>query len=150
MDFPDPRIRDWPLPRVLITGGRVNVRVAPGYENRAIETVRAGMHPAVLAKGFDARGKKWLKIGLRDGRTGWIAAWFARPARLSGAAGARPRSGPGGGTRFLSNPHGQGLRYRRDPLHRQNGRRQSCVGPAHARFELGTRTDRTGIGRSAL
>ena len=79
VDFPDPRIRDWPLPRVLITGGRVNVRIAPGYEYRAIATVRAGMHPAVLAKGSDARGKKWLKIGLKDGRTGWIASWFARP-----------------------------------------------------------------------
>ena len=78
-NFPDPRIREWPLPRVLITGGRVNVRVAPGYENRAIDTVRAGMHPAVLAKGFDARGKRWLRIGLRDGRTGWIAAWYTRP-----------------------------------------------------------------------
>lgn len=79
VDFPDPRIREWPLRRVLITGGRVNVRVAPGYENRAIDTVRAGMHPAVLAKGFDPRGNRWLKIGLRDGRTGWIAAWFTKP-----------------------------------------------------------------------
>ena len=79
VDFPDPRVRDWPLPRVLITCGRVNVRLAPGYENRSIDTVRAGQRPALLAKGADGRGKKWFKIGLRDGRTGWIAGWFARP-----------------------------------------------------------------------
>jgi hypothetical protein len=78
--FRDPRILDWPLPRVWITGGRVNVRVAPGYEHRAIDVLRQGMRPAVLTRGEDARGKRWLKIGLRDGRTGWIAAWFTRPA----------------------------------------------------------------------
>lgn len=79
VNFATPRIRDWPLPRVLITGGRVNVRVAPGYENRAFGTVRAGMRPAVLARGSDRRGKKWIKIGLSDGRAGWIASWFTRP-----------------------------------------------------------------------
>ena len=79
VDYPDPRIHDWPPPRVLVTGGRVNVRVGPGYENRAIDVVREGMRLAVLAKGMDARGNKWLRIGLSDGRSGWIARWFTKP-----------------------------------------------------------------------
>ena len=79
VQFRTPKIRDWPPQRVLITGGRINVRVSPGYENRAIDVLRQGMRPAVLASARDVRGNKWLRIGLSDGRTGWIASWYTRP-----------------------------------------------------------------------
>jgi hypothetical protein len=76
-DFEDPKIRTEPFPRVVIRGHRVNVRLAPGYENRPVDTVRRGDILPVLARGSDPRGKQWLKVGLHAGRTGWIASWFA-------------------------------------------------------------------------
>jgi uncharacterized protein YgiM (DUF1202 family) len=76
--FSDPKIRTEPFPRVWVTGGRVNVRSAPGYENRAVDVVRAGMKLAVLAKGWDPRGEAWVKVGLADGSVGWIKRSFTR------------------------------------------------------------------------
>ena len=77
--FPDPRIRTEPFPRVRVVGGIVNVRLAPGYENRFVAVVRRGAKLAVLAKGWDPRGKPWLKVGMTDGRVGWVARWFVSP-----------------------------------------------------------------------
>jgi len=76
--FSDPKVRTEPFPRVWVTGGRVNVRLGPGYENRSVDYVRAGMKLSVLAKGSDPRGEAWLKVGLADGRTGWIKRSFTR------------------------------------------------------------------------
>ena len=76
--FSDPKIRIKPFPRVWVTGGRVNVRSGPGYENRSVDYVRAGMNLSVLAKGWDPRGEAWLKVGLADGWTGWIKGSFTR------------------------------------------------------------------------
>lgn len=76
--FSDPKVRTEPFPRVWVTGGRVNVRSGPGYENRSVDYVRAGMKLSVLAKGADPRGEAWLKVGLADGRTGWIKRSFTR------------------------------------------------------------------------
>lgn len=76
--FEDPRVRTKPWPKVVVRGNRVNVRSAPGYENRSVDFVRAGMKLAVLAKGWDPRGESWLKVGLADGRTGWIRRSFTR------------------------------------------------------------------------
>lgn len=77
----DPKIRTEPFPRVLITGGRVNVRIAPGYENRPVAFVRRDDRVALLGNGADPRGRVWVKIGLHDGSTGWVAGWFVEPAR---------------------------------------------------------------------
>ncbi|MEO6350935.1 MAG: SH3 domain-containing protein [Candidatus Limnocylindrales bacterium] len=77
LQLPSPVIRTRPFPKVLITGGSVNVRHAPGYENRRLALVKRGMHVALLGSAKDARGDWWLRIGLRDGSTGWIAARFA-------------------------------------------------------------------------
>ena len=62
-----------------VVGGRVNMRTAPGYENRSVAVVKRGLRLAVLGKRADARGYPWLKVGLRDGQTGWVAQWFTRP-----------------------------------------------------------------------
>ncbi|HYI22577.1 MAG TPA: SH3 domain-containing protein, partial [Candidatus Limnocylindrales bacterium] len=75
-DFPDPRVRDEPLPRVRVTGGRVYVRREAGSEYRAITTVRRDQKLAVLGRTADARGKPWLKVGLPHGEIGWVAKWF--------------------------------------------------------------------------
>lgn len=77
-DLGDPRIRTEPWPRVQVTGNRVNVRSAPGYENRSVDIVRAGMRLSVLAKGMDPRGEAWLKVGLADGEVGWIKRSFTQ------------------------------------------------------------------------
>lgn len=74
----EPRIRTQPWPKVRVKGNRVNVRSTPGYENRAIAVVRRDEKLAVLAKGTDPRGQPWLKVGLTDGQTGWVARWFTR------------------------------------------------------------------------
>jgi len=71
-------IRTEPVPRVWVSGGRVNVRSAPGYENRAVDIVRAGTKLSVQAKGWDPRGEAWLKVGLAEGRVGWIKRTFTR------------------------------------------------------------------------
>jgi len=76
--YADPRIRTEPFPRVRVTGGVVNVRVAAGYENRSIAVVRRGTKLAVLNRGFDPRGEAWLKVGLMDGRIGWVAQWLVK------------------------------------------------------------------------
>ena len=74
-----PKVRTEPFPRVWVKGGRVNVRTAPGYENRAISVVRRGARLTVLSEGVDPRGERWLKVGLSEGQTGWVASWFTRP-----------------------------------------------------------------------
>src|SRR3954468_3314861 len=76
--FRTPRIRTEPWPRATVAGRRVHLRTAAGYENRATDTVTRGMTLAVLGRDRDARGKPWLHVGLRDGRQGWIAAWFTQ------------------------------------------------------------------------
>lgn len=76
-----PRIRTQPIPRVVVTGGRAFIRVAPGYKNRAVGTVRRGQVLAVLDSARDSLGKKWLYVGLRDGRKAWVVAWLTSPRR---------------------------------------------------------------------
>jgi hypothetical protein len=78
LEVPPPKVRTEPFPKVNITGRAVNVRQAPGYENAQVGRVKRGMRVALLGSARDARGNWWLRIGLRDGRSGWIGAWFAR------------------------------------------------------------------------
>jgi hypothetical protein len=78
--FPTPKIHTGPWPRVTVTGQRVHLRTAAGYENHATGSVTRGDRLAVLGSGRDARGKPWLHVGLRDGTQGWIAAWFTARA----------------------------------------------------------------------
>jgi Bacterial SH3 domain len=78
-DLPLPTIRTEPFPHVRVTGGAVNVRRAAGYEFRTVTVVRRGQILAVLDRATDPRGKPWLRVGLWDGRTGWIASWLAKP-----------------------------------------------------------------------
>ena len=75
-NVPDAHVRAKPWPRVTITGGRVNVRAGAGAENRMLTTVKRGTKLAVLGRAADARGKDWLHVGLSDGTTGWVAAWY--------------------------------------------------------------------------
>jgi hypothetical protein len=77
--YRDPKIWTEPPPRVRVTGGAVHVRQAAGFEHPAVAVVRRGQKPAFLDTGFDARGQRWLKVGLRDGRTGWVASWLVEP-----------------------------------------------------------------------
>ena len=79
IDYPAPKVKTEPFPRVRVTGGLVYLREAPGYEHRAHDVVRRGMLLALLAKSPDPRGKSWMKVGLRDGSVGWIASWFTEP-----------------------------------------------------------------------
>jgi hypothetical protein len=78
LDLPAPKIRTEPFPKVKVRGGAVNVRRAPGYEKTKVGLVKRGMHVALLGSAKDARGDWWLRIGLRDGGTGWISARFVR------------------------------------------------------------------------
>jgi hypothetical protein len=78
-DFIEPTIRTEPRQRVRITAGLIYVRTAAGYENRAIKLVGRGLALPVLKRGSDPRGKLWLRIGLKEGRTGWIASWYTEP-----------------------------------------------------------------------
>jgi hypothetical protein len=80
-DLGDPEIRTEPYPRSHITGRRVNLRAAAGAENRIVETVRRGTVVAVLGKRDDPRGKPWRKVGLLDGRSGWVAHYFVGDLR---------------------------------------------------------------------
>lgn len=77
--FAQPKIRTEPRERVRVTGGAVYLRRAPGYENRLLGVVRRDTALPVLDRGRDLRGNRWLKVGLRDGRTGWVASWLTRP-----------------------------------------------------------------------
>jgi len=77
--LPVPRIRTTPMPRVVVTGGRVFIRDGAGADNRAVGTVTQGTVLAVLNARRDAAGSKWLHVGLRDGSTAWIASWLTQP-----------------------------------------------------------------------
>jgi hypothetical protein len=77
-DFREPEIRTQPWPRV-ITIGRVHLRVAAGFENRATGTLRRGVVVAVLQTASDVRGKPWILAGLPTGTIAWMAAWYTRP-----------------------------------------------------------------------
>ena len=74
-----PTIRTQPFPRVWVTGGAVNLRTSAGFEYRTVTVVRRGQKLAVLSRGRDPRGETWLRVGLPDGRTGWIASWLTTP-----------------------------------------------------------------------
>lgn len=69
-----------PDDRVRVRGGAVNVRRKPGYENRLVGVVRKGDVLAVLDRKKDRRGKPWIEVVLPNGRTGWVARWYTRPA----------------------------------------------------------------------
>jgi hypothetical protein len=81
--FKEPKIRTEPRERVRVAGGSVYLRRAPGYENRMLGVVHRDTVLPILDRGRDPRGRRWLKVGLRDGRTGWIASWFTRPSPRS-------------------------------------------------------------------
>lgn len=61
---------------VMVTGRSVHVRRGPGAENRIRAVVRRGDVLAIVGSDEDPRGKPWLEVKLRGGRTGWIAAWY--------------------------------------------------------------------------
>jgi hypothetical protein len=79
VQFKDPKIRTERRERVRVAGGAVYLRRAPGYEYRLLGVVRRGMVLPILGRGRDPRGNRWLEVGLRDGRTGWVAGWLTRP-----------------------------------------------------------------------
>jgi uncharacterized protein YgiM (DUF1202 family) len=60
------------------------LRTAAGAENRIVETVRRGTVVAVLGKDDDPRGKPWRKVGLLDGRSGWVARYFVERPETAG------------------------------------------------------------------
>jgi hypothetical protein len=74
-----PTVRTKPWPRALVTGGRVYLRRGPGPDHRAFALVRRGDRVAVLGRGKSESGSPWLKVGLKDGRVGWIYASYTRP-----------------------------------------------------------------------
>jgi uncharacterized protein YgiM (DUF1202 family) len=56
----------------------VNIREAAGAQrgNHIVTTVKRGTKLTVLGRARNIDGKQWLHVGLRDGTSGWIAAWF--------------------------------------------------------------------------
>ena len=83
VQFRAPKVRTEPRERVRIAGGSVYLRRAPGYEHRLLGVVHRGMVLPILERGRDPRGNRWLEVGLRDGRTGWVAGWLTRPSLRS-------------------------------------------------------------------
>jgi len=77
--FGPPTIRTEPWPRVIVRGGRVYLRRGAGPEHRAFDVVRRGTRMAVLGSAKSGSGRPWLKVGLKDGRVGWIYAAYTRP-----------------------------------------------------------------------
>ena len=75
-DFAPPRIHDGPRERVRVTGGRIHLRAAAGYRNRAVAYVTRGTTLTILGKGRDHAQQLWLRVGIFDGRTGWVANWL--------------------------------------------------------------------------
>jgi hypothetical protein len=71
-------VRAKPWPKIVVTGRRVNVRESAGAQrgNHIVTTVKRGTKLTVLGRAQKIDGKQWLHVGLRDGSTGWIAAWF--------------------------------------------------------------------------
>jgi hypothetical protein len=77
--FKEPRVRTEPWPLVRVTGKSVYLRRGPGVATRAFEVVRRGARLAVLGHRRERQGIVWLRVGLRDGRTGWIVGRLVAP-----------------------------------------------------------------------
>lgn len=80
-DLGEPTVRTEPWPRVVVTGRSVFLRRGGSSESRAIDVLYRGDRLAVLGSARAANGRLWLEVGLKDGKRGWISAWFAQPIR---------------------------------------------------------------------
>ncbi len=58
----------------------LNVRRAPGTENRRFAVAPRGTRLNVYDVGKDRRGRRWFKVQLPDKRIGWVASWYTRAA----------------------------------------------------------------------
>jgi hypothetical protein len=82
-----PAVRTGAWPRVVVTGGQVNLRRGAGPRYRAFALARRGDRLAVLGRDRSPGGGLWLKVGLKDGRVGWIYEPLTRPTdRALGSA----------------------------------------------------------------
>ncbi|HUR16151.1 MAG TPA: SH3 domain-containing protein [Candidatus Limnocylindrales bacterium] len=76
LDISPPRVRTDPFLRLRIAGGAVHVREAPGAGNRVVAIAHRGQRVALLRLGLDAHAQRWVRVGLADGRSGWVASWY--------------------------------------------------------------------------
>lgn len=71
-----PRPKAW----VRVKGGSVFVRRGPSPERRIVGIVRRDTVLPVLDRVRAGRDRHWLSVRLRNGRIGWVAGWYTRPA----------------------------------------------------------------------
>jgi hypothetical protein len=88
-DFGAPQIRHEPWPRVAVSGRSVFLRRGAGSVHRPFEVVHRGDRLAVLGRAPDAHGNRWLKVGLKDGRHGWMFAAYADAIRRGSGTSRR-------------------------------------------------------------
>jgi hypothetical protein len=77
-DTSRPALMGEPASVVAVSGGRVYIRRGPGPEHRAFTVVGRGEQLAVLGRERSQSGHPWLRVGLNDGRTGWIYGGLTR------------------------------------------------------------------------
>ena len=81
---PDPQPEPMPVPdpeyrHVLVTGGRLNVRSAPGVESKDIGTVRKGDVLVYQGVTMEADGRPWFLV-IYDNQNGWISSKYSQLA----------------------------------------------------------------------
>lgn len=75
---PEPEPAPYPEYRhVLITGGRMNVRSAPGVESKDIGTVRKGDMLVYQGVTQEAGGRPWFLI-IYENQNGWVSSRYSR------------------------------------------------------------------------
>lgn len=72
-----PNIRTKPWPRIVVTAASANLRPLPA-DGHPIATAHRGNVFARLAT-VRVNGREWLRVGLHDGSTAWIAGRFVSP-----------------------------------------------------------------------
>lgn len=78
---PGPRPEPTPTPtkfgHVLVTGGSVNIRSAPGVENRDIGTAHEGDLLPYQGVAMEAGGRPWFLI-IHQNQNGWISSKYSK------------------------------------------------------------------------
>jgi hypothetical protein len=59
---------------------RLRLRGGHGSAAPVLGRVKAGTRMHALQRGWDALGRRWYRVSLPDGRTGWVAGWLTRRA----------------------------------------------------------------------
>jgi hypothetical protein len=61
-----------------VTAYRLNFRTGPGTQYAIIGVLSKGTRLSVLGSGRDDLHRRWYRVRISSGKTGWVAGWYTR------------------------------------------------------------------------